>query len=76
MAIVVYSKPACVQCKATYRELAKYHLEYTTVDVTEDLEAAEYVASLGYLSAPVVVADADTHWCGFRPDRVKDLASA
>lgn len=74
MSIVVYSKPACVQCRATYRELAKYELEFQTIDVTKDLEALAFIESLGYLSAPVVVTD-DDHWSGFRPDRVKALAS-
>jgi glutaredoxin-like protein NrdH len=31
--------------------------------------------SLGYLQAPVVVTS-DTHWSGFRPDRVKALSVA
>ena len=29
--------------------------------------------ALGYLQAPVVVAG-DSHWSGFRPDRIKELA--
>ena len=36
-------------------------------------QAREYVMSLGYLQAPVVVTDTD-HWSGFRPDRIKALA--
>lgn len=75
MSIVVYSKPACVQCKATYRELAKYELEFTSIDVTEDPEALAYVKSLGYESAPVIVTDND-HWFGFSPDRIKALVTA
>jgi len=31
--------------------------------------------ALGYLQAPVVVAGTD-HWSGFRPDRIKTLATA
>jgi glutaredoxin-like protein NrdH len=31
--------------------------------------------ALGYLQAPVVVAEND-HWSGFRPDRIKALAGA
>lgn len=72
MQITVYSKPACVQCRATYRELDKLHLDYTVVDLTEDAEAMAFVESLGYASAPVVVAD-ESHWFGFRPDRVAAL---
>ncbi|KXO99219.1 MULTISPECIES: glutaredoxin-like protein NrdH [Tsukamurella] len=72
--ITVYTKPACVQCNATYKALDKAGLEYRVVDITEDSDARDYVMALGYLQAPVVVAG-DAHWSGFRPDRVKALAS-
>ena len=73
MSITVFSKPACVQCDATYRALDKAGLEYAVVDITEDAEALESVKALGYQQAPVVFADGD-HWSGFRPDKVKALA--
>ena len=60
MSITVYSKPACVQCDATYRALDKRGLDYTIVDISQDAEALDMVRSLGYMQAPVVVAD-DTH---------------
>ena len=72
MSITVYSKPSCVQCNATYRALDGAGLDYEVVDVTEDAAAYEYVKSLGYLQAPVVVAG-DEHWSGFRPDRIAGL---
>ncbi|TWS26213.1 glutaredoxin-like protein NrdH [Tsukamurella sputi] len=72
--ITVYTKPACVQCNATYKALDKAGLEYRVVDITEDSDARDYVMALGYLQAPVVVAG-DAHWSGFRPDRVKALAA-
>jgi len=73
--ITVYTKPACVQCNATYKALDKNGVAYRVVDLSEDNEAREYVMALGYLQAPVVVVDADTHWAGFRPDRIKTLAA-
>ena len=72
--ITVYAKPSCVQCTATYKALAKAGLSYDTVDITTDSEALDYVMSLGYLQAPVVVTD-DEHWSGFRPDKISALAS-
>jgi glutaredoxin-like protein NrdH len=74
MSITVYSKPACVQCDATYRALDKRGLDYTIVDISQDTEALEMVRGLGYLQAPVVVAG-ETHWSGFRPDRITELAA-
>lgn len=73
MSITVYTKPACVQCNATYKALDKAGLPYDVVDISEDADARDYVMALGYLQAPVVVADGD-HWSGFRPDRIKSLA--
>ena len=73
MSITVYTKPACVQCNVTYKALDKLGLPYEVVDITEDADARDYVAALGYLQAPVVVSG-DDHWSGFRPDRIKALA--
>ncbi|AKE01354.1 MULTISPECIES: glutaredoxin-like protein NrdH [Rhodococcus erythropolis group] len=75
MAITVYTKPACVQCNATYRALDKAGIEYAVIDITEDAQARDYVMSLGYLQAPVVVAG-ENHWSGFRPDEIKKLTTA
>jgi len=72
MTITVYSKPACVQCNATYRALDKLGAEYTVVDISEDADARDYVMSLGHLQAPVVIVDGE-HWSGYRPDRIKAL---
>ena len=73
--ITVYTKPACVQCNATYKALDKQGVAYDIVDITVDTEARDYVMALGYLQAPVVVAG-NEHWSGFRPDRIKALSSA
>ena len=75
MNITVYTKPACVQCNATYKALDKQGIAYQKVDITLDSEARDYVMALGYLQAPVVVAG-NEHWSGFRPDRIKALAGA
>ena len=74
MTVTVYTKPACVQCTATYRALDKAGLDYSIVDISLDTDARDYVMSLGYLQAPVVVADGVT-WSGFRPDRITALAA-
>ncbi len=75
MTVTVYTKPACVQCTATYRALDKAVLDYSIVDISVDSDARDYVMSLGYLQAPVVVAGAVT-WSGFRPDRITTLAAS
>lgn len=74
MAITVYTKPACVQCNATYRALDAKGIEYDVLDVSQDADALERVKALGYLQAPVVITDED-HWSGFRPDKIAALAA-
>lgn len=74
MSITVYTKPACVQCNATKKALDRVGLEYDLVDISADEEARDYVMALGYVQAPVVEANGE-HWSGFRPDRIKGLAS-
>ncbi|HBM58851.1 glutaredoxin-like protein NrdH [Salipiger marinus] len=73
MTIIVYSKPACVQCTATTRALAARGLEFELVDLTEDAQALARVTELGYRQAPVVMAG-DDHWAGFRPDKIGALS--
>ena len=72
MTITVYTKPACVQCNATFRALDKTGLPYEAVDVSNDPEALEQIKALGYMQAPVVVTDTE-HWSGFRPDKISSL---
>lgn len=76
MPIIVYTTPACGQCDATKSRLDKRGLEYQIVDITEDDAARTYVLELGYQQAPVVVVDENTHWSGFRKDRLQALAAA
>lgn len=67
MTITVYTKPACVQCNATYRALGKAGIAYDVVDISQDPQARDYVMSLGYLQAPVVVVDKGEHWARLPP---------
>lgn len=73
MKIEIYSKPACVQCTATYRAMDKQGLDYEVIDLSQDPSACETVEGLGYRQLPVVVAG-DDHWSGFRPDRIQALS--
>lgn len=73
MSITVYSKPACVQCTATYRALDQRGISYSVVDISEDADALAMVRNLGYLQVPVIMTG-DDHWSGFRPDKINMLA--
>ncbi|ARQ60083.1 glutaredoxin-like protein NrdH [Rhizobium pisi] len=73
MSVTVYSKPACVQCTATYRALDRLGVDYDIIDISQDAEALDRVRSLGYMQAPVVIAG-ERHWAGFRPDMISALS--
>lgn len=76
MTITVYTTPLCMGCKMTAKHLTKAGLTYQTIDVTQDVDAAAYVAQLGYTSAPVITVtlpDGVDHWHGYRPDRLDAL---
>lgn len=93
MPIVVLSKPACVQCNGTYRQLDK-NIEkfgvldgYSTVDMSQELDALEFAKSLGHASAPVVIVTKEPivdkdyasavvldHWSGFNPGKIDEFS--
>ena len=73
MSVTVYSKPACVQCTATYRALDRLAVDYDIIDISQDAEALDRVRSLGYMQAPVAIAG-ERHWAGFRPDMISALS--
>ena len=70
----IYTLPSCVQCDSTKRLMTREHIEYDEVDLSVDEKAMEFVKSLGYSSAPVVVAG-EQHWSGFKLDQIMGLAS-
>ena len=72
MTVTVYTKPACVQCNATYRALDKKGIAYQSFDISQDPTALERVRSMGYMQAPVVITDND-HWSGFRREKIAAL---
>lgn len=75
MSVTVYSKPNCQPCVATKRQLDKFGIDYTEIDVSTSPSALRFAASLGHQQTPVVYVDSDNHWSGFRPDRIKALAA-
>lgn len=71
--VSIYSKPGCQPCKRTKAAFDKRGIAYTERDVTVDEAALARVQELGYMSMPVVEAG-DTHWSGYQPDLINDVA--
>lgn len=80
MRVTVYTKPGCVQCKYTFKQLEKDGIEYTAVDVTLPENEAEYdrIKASGNITMPQVKVEyddgsVDDDWVGFSPDSIKAL---
>ena len=67
----VYSKPRCVQCDATKREIKKKGGTFTDIDLTQDEVALAEFKSQNIAQAPIVVGPDGTQWAGFRPDLIR-----
>lgn len=80
LTITVYSRPPelCRACWATERRLNARKVSYTKVLVDEDDSAKEFVATMGYTQAPVVVVTDERgavvdHWSGFSEKKIESL---
>ena len=73
--IAVYTKYECVQCSATFRALERAGIKETAATSPKTLCLMRHTDSGEYLQVPVVVTP-DTHFSGFRPDRIRALTAA
>ena len=73
--VKVYTLPSCVQCDATKRFLKNNSIEFEEIKLHEDVQALEMIRGMGYTAAPVVMAG-ESHWSGFRPDKIEALKQA
>ncbi|OQV64432.1 glutaredoxin [Serratia nematodiphila DZ0503SBS1] len=46
MSIIIYSKPDCVQCNATYRAFDKQGIDYQVIDLTQDQQGSTAPGSI------------------------------
>lgn len=75
MTVELLSKPACMQCDATYMTLEGMNVEFTSKDMTQDADALALAKSFGFMSAPVVIVRDEAgeivdKWSGFRPEKI------
>lgn len=74
--VTVYSKPDCVQCRFTKRELESKSLNYNEIDVTLDDEARVLLQDLGIQQLPAVRVESGDEvewWSGFRIEKLRAL---
>lgn len=73
MSVIVYSKPACVQCNFTKKTLNKLEVPFEEVDITTNDDAFAKITGLGFQQVPVVDFNGET-FSGYRPEKLEELA--
>lgn len=78
MKIIVYTKPQCVQCDWTKKQLeAEPALEYEIIDASPGTNGERQVREMGFEAVPVVVVEYDDReldrWCGFKVEKIRAL---
>lgn len=71
--VTVYTKSNCVQCEQTKKRFASHGIEFTEVNLEENLDKLEEFKSRGLLAAPIVTTDIK-EWSGFRIDKIDGVA--
>lgn len=71
--ITIYSKNNCMQCKMSKKFLLENGAtDIEEINLDEHPEQIDYVKSLGFSSAPVIVSG-DLAFSGFQPAKLKEL---
>lgn len=74
MTVTIYTRPLCQPCRATKRMMQELEIEFEEVNLEDlsDFEIGVLIESFGAKEAPVVLTP-DSHWSGFRPDKIKEI---
>lgn len=74
--IVVWSKPACVQCNGVKRWLEKRDVPYVGRQLQDDLDKLEEFKEQGYMQAPIVEGPGGILFSGFNTDELERAVEA
>ncbi|MBA4602778.1 glutaredoxin domain-containing protein [Thermoactinomyces mirandus] len=69
MAVIVYTKPHCLECNVLKRFLDDYRITYKERDCSLNSAYMDEIKEMGFLDVPVTVVD-DTAIQGLQPDRI------
>lgn len=76
MEVTVYTKPGCMQCRATTNLMDRNGIKYELVNISNKPGVCERLMREGHKNLPVVAVHKDYEsitWNGFRPDLIKQL---
>lgn len=74
-ALTIYTKPDCMACEMTQRQLTKAGVEYAVIDLSQCPDIVDQLRAEGLLSAPVVETPDGQRTAGFRPDRIRAIVA-
>ncbi|MGA8941206.1 MAG: glutaredoxin family protein [Thermoactinomyces sp.] len=69
MAVIVYSRPHCLECNALKRFLDDYRIPYEERDCSGNVAYIDEIKEMGFLDVPVTVVDGKAIY-GLRPDEI------
>ncbi|KPC69363.1 glutaredoxin [Thermoactinomyces vulgaris] len=69
MAVIVYSRPHCIECNVLKRFLNDYQIPYETRDCSKKPQYMEEVKQMGFLGVPVTVVNGQAIH-GLQPDAI------
>lgn len=72
MMITVWTKPNCIQCTMTKKEMDKRGIRYEEMNLERHPDTLQTFIDAGLTSAPIVVTDIKT-WSGFRLSKIESL---
>ena len=72
MLITVWTKPNCIQCVMTKKEMDKRGIRYEEMNLERHPDAVEAFMEAGLLAAPIVITDIK-RWSGFRLNKIESL---
>tara|TARA_R110001606_G_scaffold388303_2_gene553510 strand:+ start:12305 stop:12529 length:225 start_codon:yes stop_codon:yes gene_type:complete len=59
--IILYGAPFCANCQVVKRVLASKDIPFAYVDIADDEQAADLLASQGFLGLPVMKENSNTY---------------
>lgn len=74
--VIVWSRPACVQCNAVKRFLTKNDIPYVEKQVGDDLAKVAEFQAAGLMMAPIVESSTEPTFSGFRTDILERIKEA
>jgi len=73
MDVTVYTTPTCLYCHQLKQFLDEKNVTYSEIDLSQDREAAQYIAeATGQMGVPVTRVD-DRFVLGFAKDTLADI---